>query len=56
MTTTLNPIPATFLAAIVADTFGVEWIFILIPFFFIGALPFFLRVKETLPSQGVKKV
>ena len=51
MTTTLNQIPAAFLAAIIADTYGVEWIFAIIPFFFLSALPLFLRVKETLPTQ-----
>lgn len=51
LTTTINQIPAAFLAALVADTFGVHWIFILIPFFFIGALPLFLRVNETLPEK-----
>jgi len=51
LTTTINQIPASFLAALVADAFGVHWIFALIPFFFIGALPLFLRVNETLPEK-----
>ncbi|MHA1148254.1 MAG: MFS transporter [Promethearchaeota archaeon] len=47
---TLNQIPAAFLAAFIADVYGVQWIFIIIPFFFLSAVPMFLKVKETLPN------
>lgn len=54
ITTTVNQIPAAFLAAIIADTYGINWIFIIIPIFFIGALPIFMMVRETLSDQASK--
>jgi len=54
ITSTLNQIPAAFLAAFIADTFDVQWIFLLIPIFFIVSLLFFMRVKETLPSNEIE--
>ncbi|MHA1292010.1 MAG: MFS transporter [Promethearchaeota archaeon] len=51
ITSTLNQIPAAFLAAFIADTFGIQWIFLIVPFFLVGSIPVFISVKETLTSN-----
>ena len=49
ITGTLNQIPAAIIAALVADSFGVEFTMWIIPFFLLGSIPIFMKVKETLP-------
>lgn len=55
ITATLNQIPAVFIGAIVADTYGVEWVLIFVPIFFLGSLPIFMSVKETLKVKEIEE-
>ncbi|MFO8018431.1 MAG: MFS transporter [Promethearchaeia archaeon] len=50
---TLNQIPAAFLAAAVADTFGVQWIFLVVAIFFAISIPFFYKINETLIEDNL---
>ena len=52
---TLPQVIGSWLGALVADNFGVEYIFWLAPIFFIASIPFFLWIKETLPSKKIEK-
>lgn len=51
---TLNQIPAAFLAALIADMYGVQWIFLVTAIFFIISIPFFLKLNETLPEEIIE--
>lgn len=46
--TTVSQIIGSFAGGIVATLFGIPWIFILAPVFFIISTPLFLRVRETV--------
>jgi len=48
---TLPQIIGSWLGAIIADRFGIEYIFWLAPIFFLTSIPFFFRVKETLQKK-----
>lgn len=50
----LTSIPALFLITIVADTYGIQWMFLLAPIFYFASIPFFLKVKETLIVEDSK--
>ena len=54
ITGTLNQIPAAFIAAIVADTYGVEFTMFIIPFFLLGSIPIFMMVNETLEFKEIE--
>lgn len=45
---TASQIIGSISGGIVATLFGIQWIFILGPVFFIGSIPIFMKVKETL--------
>jgi MFS family permease len=45
---TVSQIPGAIIGGLVADAFGIQWIFIVVPIFLIGSIPFFMTVKETL--------
>ncbi|MFX0139226.1 MAG: MFS transporter, partial [Candidatus Hodarchaeota archaeon] len=51
---TVSQIPGAIIGGLVADAFGIQWIFIFVPIFLIGSVPFFMTVKETL-STNVKE-
>jgi len=46
--TTVSQIIGSFAGGIVATLFGIPWIFVLAPVFFIISTPLFLKVKETV--------
>jgi MFS family permease len=48
---TLSQIVGSFAGGIIATIFGISWIFILGPVFFIASIPFFLKVKETVKVE-----
>ncbi|MBN2157056.1 MAG: MFS transporter [Candidatus Lokiarchaeota archaeon] len=48
---TIPQIIGAHLGALIADNFGVEYIFWLAPIFFLVSIPFFLWVKETLKKE-----
>jgi maltose/moltooligosaccharide transporter len=48
---TVSQIPGAIFGGLIADAFGIKWIFIFVPIFLIGAIPFFMMVKETLPNK-----
>lgn len=52
---TLPQVIGSWLGALVADAYGVEYIFWLAPIFFVISIPFFLWIKETLPPNSPKK-
>ncbi|MFX0074556.1 MAG: MFS transporter [Candidatus Hermodarchaeota archaeon] len=45
---TVSQIIGSFAGGIVATIFGIPWIFVLGPIFFIGSIPIFMLVKETV--------
>ena len=45
---TLSQIIGSFAGGIVAELFGLPWIFVLGPVFFIASIPLFMKVKETV--------
>lgn len=45
---TISQIIGSIAGGIVATLFGIQWIFLLGPFFFIGSIPIFMKVKETI--------
>ncbi|MHA1688726.1 MAG: MFS transporter [Promethearchaeota archaeon] len=45
---TISQIPGAFIGGLIADLYGVQYIFLLVPIFLIGSIPLFLRVKETM--------
>jgi len=45
---TVSQIIGAFAGGIVATLFGISWIFVLGPIFFLASIPLFLRVKETV--------
>ncbi|MHA1758698.1 MAG: MFS transporter, partial [Promethearchaeota archaeon] len=51
---TISQIPGAILGGLVADAYGLEWIFAVAPIFFILSIPFFFLVKETLPEDIIK--
>ncbi|TFF63540.1 MAG: MFS transporter [Promethearchaeota archaeon] len=53
---TVSQIPGAILGGMIADAYGVAWIFFFVPFFMIGAIPFFIIVKETLPDKFRKEL
>jgi maltose/moltooligosaccharide transporter len=48
---TVSQIIGATVGGIVAEIFGVAWIFTFAPIFFIASIPLFWRVKETLPEE-----
>jgi len=48
---TVSQIPGAIIGAIIADSFGIKWIFAFVPIFLIISIPFFFLVKETLPDE-----
>ncbi len=49
---TVSQIPGAIIGGIIADTYGIQWIFAFVPIFLIGSIPFFYLVKETLPEAN----
>lgn len=49
---TASQIIGSIAGGIVATLFGIQWIFLLGPFFFIGSIPIFMKVKETLKFKN----
>ncbi len=49
---TASQIIGSVAGGIVATIFGVQWIFVLGPVFFIGSIPIFMKVKETLNLEN----
>lgn len=47
---TTSQIPGAILGGLIADSFGVQWTFAVVPIFFLLSIPFFQLVKETLPD------
>ncbi len=45
---TITQIPGAFIGGLMADLYGVQYIFLLVPIFLIGSIPVFKKVKETL--------
>jgi MFS family permease len=45
---TLSQIIGSIAGGLVAEVYGIQWIFLLGPLFFIGSIPIFLKVEETL--------
>ena len=39
------------LGGVVADSFGLVWIFAIAPIFLLASIPFFLFIQETLPDE-----
>ncbi|MBA7552509.1 hypothetical protein ES705_45074 [subsurface metagenome] len=52
---TVSQIIGSFAGGLVAMLFGLPWIFILGPIFFIASIPLFLKVKETLMKEKVEE-
>ena len=48
---TVSQIPGAILGGLIADTYGLEWIFAFAPIFLLASLPFFLLINETLPDE-----
>lgn len=48
---TLSQIIGSFAGGIIATLFGIPWIFVLGPIFFLISIPFFLKVKETVKVE-----
>jgi MFS family permease len=48
---TVSQIIGSFAGGLVATIFGLPWIFILGPVFFIASIPLFMKVKETLKKD-----
>ena len=48
---TLSQIIGSFAGGIIATLFGIPWIFVLGPIFFLISIPFFLKVKETVELE-----
>ncbi|MCJ7651878.1 MAG: MFS transporter, partial [Candidatus Lokiarchaeota archaeon] len=48
---TLSQIVGSFAGGLIATIFGLSWIFILGPVFFLASIPFFLKVKETVKVE-----
>jgi len=48
---TLSQIVGSFAGGLIATIFGISWIFVLGPVFFIASIPFFLKVKETVKVE-----
>jgi MFS family permease len=51
---TVSQIIGAFAGGIVATFFGIQWIFVLGPVFFIASIPFFMMVKETLKLEELR--
>ena len=49
---TVSQIIGSLLAGIIAILFGVSWIFVLGPIFFIASIPIFMTVKETIKLEN----
>lgn len=49
---TASQIIGSISGGIIATLFGISWIFILGPIFFIGSIPIFMKVKETVKLQN----
>ena len=49
--TTVSQIIGSFAGGIVATLFGIPWIFLLAPVFFIISIPLFMKVKETITNH-----
>ena len=45
---TLSQIVGVFAGGLIFEIFGISWIFVLGPVFFLASIPFFLKVKETV--------
>ena len=45
---TVSQIIGSFVGGLVATFFGIPWIFLLGPVFFLASIPLFLKVKETV--------
>lgn len=48
---TTSQIPGAIVGGLIADTYGIQWIFAFAPIFLLLSLPFFLLIKETLPDE-----
>ncbi|MFO8019739.1 MAG: MFS transporter [Promethearchaeia archaeon] len=48
---TVSQVPGALLGGLIADTFGINWIFAFVPIFFILSIPFFLITEESLPEN-----
>lgn len=48
---TFSQIIGSFAGGIIAISFGISWIFVLGPFFFLISIPLFLKVKETVKTD-----
>ncbi|MBA7599595.1 hypothetical protein ES703_06631 [subsurface metagenome] len=48
---TVSQIIGSFAGGLVATFFGLPWIFVLGPVFFIGSIPLFMKVKETVNRE-----
>ena len=48
---TLSQIVGSFAGGLIATIFGISWIFVLGPVFFIASIPMFLKVKETVKLE-----
>ncbi|MGQ4873910.1 MAG: MFS transporter [Promethearchaeia archaeon] len=51
---TISQIPGAILGGLVADAYGLEWIFAVAPIFLLLSIPFFFLVRETLPENVIK--
>ena len=48
---TVSQIIGSIVGGIVAMVFGIPWIFVLVPIFFLASIPVFLKVKETVNRE-----
>ncbi|GAG95577.1 unnamed protein product [marine sediment metagenome] len=52
---TISQIPGAIIGGLIADAFGIQWIFIVVPIFLIGSIPFFMTVRETLSKNVIEE-
>ncbi len=53
---TISQIPGAIIGGLVADAFGIQWIFVVVPIFLIGSIPFFMTVRETLSKNVIEEL
>lgn len=47
----ITSIPALFVITMIADSYGIQFMFLTAPIFYVLSIPFFLKVKETLNTE-----
>lgn len=51
---TASQIPGAIIGGLIADAYGIAWIFAVAPIFLLASLPIFLFIRETLPEKVIE--